>query len=214
MPRAPRHRLRPVAGIAGDPDRRQQALDWTRHTLNWAAMNEAQTGLLTVRTVDIDLSRPPMSELSRFLRHNDNRRQLQLVLEDLALPFYAVLGFILPFPVHGRVGLRRNRDTTTDAMALGEYDLAGDPVRIDLGTIKSSLASLKLQAPAMPEDQFIFFDLAVYATDSTGRPDDTAVTIGLGDDWAVEIGFRNPGTLPRGWPTGPEPRPPANRVAS
>jgi hypothetical protein len=107
-----------------------QALEWTRHPLQDEGASEF--GLMTVRSVDLDETRGPLSDLRGAINPGSTADQFEWVLEDLAFP---IGSDPLPIPSHFLVGLRRELKPGDDPA--GAYNVGG--LAVPLGGIASIL---------------------------------------------------------------------------
>lgn len=123
----------PSPTLNGDHESVEQALEWTRHTIDPAASllsgDPEYRGVLVIRTIDLDSRLSPLKELNEWLNSGQPQAdQIQFVLQDVVLPSFYML--ILPVPVHATLGIRRNiefGDRFEEA-----YSFAGAPVKIEL----------------------------------------------------------------------------------
>ncbi len=111
------------------PNRRDY-YEWAHNALDSFFSNPPVKGALGFRSLDVDLSLPPFSDLkSRLQTGAVNVDTLQLVMEDVVLPLFGVLG---PIPSHGTFGFRRK---ITDRGDIKEaYSFANAPVQIPFYT--------------------------------------------------------------------------------
>lgn len=117
------------------------AIEWARHRLDrW--LDPENPGVYTVRTLDLDTTRAPLDELVKRLKSED---PVELVLEDVALPIFSLL---LPYPTHGRAGLRRVQvQADEEAMTAWDHTLA--PIHLDFGDdYRLKIFRLLIQTPA------------------------------------------------------------------
>ena len=166
-------------------------LEWTRHTLNpldRLIPDARYSGVMTVRTVDLNSDRTPLKEIhERLNNERATNDQVAFVLEDIALPFWNIAGG-LPLPTHALFGLRRDieaGDSVDEA-----FDLTNAPV-IRLGDLRLIFEQLLLRTPASfdPLDQFLFLQMALLSGGDEA-PNDGTGTIGISDDWTVQLGWR------------------------
>jgi hypothetical protein len=119
--------------LKGDHRKVEQAIEWTRHTIEPSeALIPGDTnfrGVLAVRTIDLDSGLTPLKEFNEWLNSGQPQPgQIQFVLEDVVIPFFNIL--LLPVPIHGRLGIRRNiefGDRFEEA-----YSFASAPIKIDI----------------------------------------------------------------------------------
>jgi hypothetical protein len=146
------------------PNRREY-LEWTHNDIGAFVSNPPAAGALAFRSIDVDFSQPPFSDLRARCQdgavHIDN---LELVLEDVVLPVSVP---ILPIPSHGTFGFRRK---ITDRTDIGQaYSLSGAPVQIPMYRSGQSGgnggSSLTLQI-----EQFFFRTGDVNAMDPADQP--------------------------------------------
>jgi hypothetical protein len=146
------------------PNRREY-LEWTHNDIGSFVSNPPAAGALGFRSIDVDFSQPPFSDLRDRIQngavHIDN---LELVLEDVVLPVSVPL---LPIPSHGTFGFRRK---ITDRTDIGQaYSLSGAPVQIPLyGSPQqggNGGSALTLQA-----EEFFFRTGDVHAIDPADQP--------------------------------------------
>ena len=97
----------PYPTLSGAHTHREQALEWARHEIA-GGLGIGGTGLLTVRTLDLDHARDPLKQLVERFADPDAAASLEFVLEDLALP---VSAWLTPVPISTRS--RRMRATPT-----------------------------------------------------------------------------------------------------
>ncbi len=119
--------------LKGNHQKVEQAIEWTRHTIEPSeALIPGDTnfrGVMAVRTIDLDSGLTPLKEFNEWLNSGQPQPgQIQFVLEDIVIPFFNIL--LLPIPIHGRLGIRRNiefGDRFEEA-----YSFASAPIKIDL----------------------------------------------------------------------------------
>jgi hypothetical protein len=143
----------PSPRLAAGHSEREQALEWARHPLDGTAA--PGTGVLTVRTVDLDETAWPIAYfLGEANRLGPIENHVELVLEDLALPLVAESG-MLPFPSHGLAGLRRRLVQGGDPNE--EFGFGGTPVDVELTkNIHLLVEQLLVQSPGSQGEQFAF----------------------------------------------------------
>lgn len=146
----------PSPRLSSGHSEREQALEWARHPLDVTAA--PGTGVLTVRTVDLDESAWPIAYfLEKANGFGPIENRVDLVLEDLALPLVADGGMI-PIPSHGLAGLRRRVVQSTDPNEA--FGFGGSAVDIELTkSIHLLVDQLLVQSPSAPDEQFAFVKL-------------------------------------------------------
>jgi hypothetical protein len=185
----------PMLGVGPGDERHfgDQALEWTRHAL--VADESPEFGVITVRTVDLDETRPPLSDVHAKLNPSDAPEQrFEWVLEDLAFPIGTG-----PFPVpsHFLAGLRRDLKVGDDPD--GAFNLGGLAIPLEGAArllrfkylVIEQLLFRSVPSPALDpptEDrQFAFVALAL-VDDPTGAGH--GVTLEVTDEWTVLAGWR------------------------
>lgn len=179
----------PSPRLQGDHSEGEQTLEWTRHPIDRFSADATYTGILTVRTVDLDNARTPLKELSEKLNEGRSSNDpIEFVLEDIALPFFNITA--LPVPSHGLFGLRRMikfGDKPKEAFALSSA-----PAQFQLGDWRLLIEEFLLKTPASlkPLDQFIFVKMALLR----GKDPDAsyAGTVAFTDEWVFQIGLHLP----------------------
>ena len=188
----------PAPVMSSGHDSSEQALDWTRHSLEPPAIFGALGGgVLTMRTVDFHDGQPPFKELGN--NSNEERPEdahVELVAEDLAFP---MTSFGLPTPIHFTLGVRRRLDFGDDPF--GSYDLSGLPLKLRITSFARLLAdwliveqllvrSIKWSqlGDGTPESQFIF--LRALLSDNPDAQGSSG-TITVTDEWTIELGWRH-----------------------
>lgn len=116
------------------------AVEWARHRLDRWSLDSNAAGVYAVRTLDLDITRPPLDELVKRLKADG---PVELVLEDLALPVFSLL---VPYPVHGRAGLRRLLVNPNEE-AMMAWDHTQDPIHLDFGDYRLKIFRLLIQTP-------------------------------------------------------------------
>jgi hypothetical protein len=186
----------PLLGVGPGDERHfgDQALEWTRHPL--LEEGESEFGVVTVRTVDLDDTRAPLSDLRDEVNpQNTAERRFEWVIEDLAFPIGTDP---VPVPSHFMIGLRRQLGPGDDPA--GAYNLGG--LAIPLKGIARILRfnylvieQLLLRSVPSPDiaatdgdRQFAFLKLAL-VDDPTGKGN--GATIDLTDEWTVLVGWRH-----------------------
>jgi hypothetical protein len=146
------------------PNRREY-LEWAHNDVGSFISNPLAAGALAFRSIDVDFSQPPFSDLrvrcQQGAVHIDN---LELVLEDVVVPVTVPL---LPIPSHGTFGFRRK---ITDRTDIGQaYSLSGAPVQIPMYRSGQSGgnggSSLTLQI-----EEFFFRTGDIHAMDPADQP--------------------------------------------
>jgi hypothetical protein len=119
--------------LKGNHKKVEQAIEWTRHTIEPSeALIPGDTnfrGVLAVRTIDLDSGLTPLKEFNEWLNSGQPQPgQIQFVLEDIVIPFFNIL--LLPIPIHGRLGIRRNVEFGDRFEEV--YSFANAPIKIDI----------------------------------------------------------------------------------
>lgn len=109
------------------PNRRDY-LEWTHNDIGSFISKPAAAGAIGFRSIELDFSKPPLSDLKNRLKDGAvNTDTLEVVLENVVIP---VTVPILPIPSHGTFGFRRK---ITDKTDLGQaYSLSNAPVQIPI----------------------------------------------------------------------------------
>ncbi len=168
-------------------------LEWTRHEIPGGLGTEG-TGLITVRTVDLDHGRDPLKKVVERFHHQDvtpgggtqQSPDVEFVLEDVALP---VSSWLTPVATHGRFGLRRSvlqGDDTAEA-----YDLTLAPIELDLSSVvnwRLKIFRLLFETPST-----VVARMAVLFGDSEEK--NQAMVIDVSDSWLVEGAWLPPNPL-------------------
>jgi hypothetical protein len=184
--------LVPSPRLQGEHSEGEQALEWIRHPIDRLALDAKHTGVLTIRTVDFDTDFSPLKELVEWMNaERSNKDVVEFVLEDIALPFAGLIP--LPIPSHGLFGLRRKIEFGQSPDE--SYKFSGAPVKIKLGDEwRLLIDEFLIRSPAKfsppPPDQFIFVQMAFVRGDDDQKTH--AGTIGLTDEWTLQIGWRFP----------------------
>jgi hypothetical protein len=182
------------------PNRRDY-FEWTHNDIASFASNPPASGAVAFRSIDVDFSQPPFSDLRSRLQngaiHIDN---LELVLEDVVLPVSVPM---LPLPSHGTFGFRRKITDRTDINQA--YSLSGAPVQIQF---YSSTPKYEGDHPTdhgfkLQVEQFFFRTGDVHAIDPADQPQlqfqaeviwQAAIgpkggfTFGIDDEWTFTAG--------------------------
>jgi hypothetical protein len=186
---------------------RREYLEWTHNDPSSFASNPPAKGAVGFRSIDVDFSQPPFSDLRSRIQggavHIDN---LELVLEDVVVPISVP---VLPIPSHGTFGFRRKITDRSDITQA--YSLSGAPVQIPIyGSGEqggSGGSSLKLQV-----EKFFFQTGDIHATDPADLPQvqfqaalifqtttgqKMGPTMGIDDEWTFTAGMvLDPATTP------------------
>lgn len=185
--------LVPSPKLQGNHSEGEQALEWTRHSLVdrlRLPLDATYSGMITIRTVELDNSRAPLIELVNRMNYGRSNDDLvEFVLEDISLPFFSLTH--IPIPSHGQFGLRRKIKVGSDPNEA--FNLGDVPVQINLGDWRLMIDQLLFRTPATlnPLDQFIFVQMGLLF----GSDTDTAhaATLGITDEWTIQAGWRLPG---------------------
>lgn len=174
--------LVPYPTLTGDHTEHEQALEWVRHTLPAGVDG---TGLVTVRTLDLDHDRDPIRELQIRFDSEPSAPPLEFVLEDLALPVFSWLR-VAPVPTHGRFGLRRTVVQGGDEIEA--YDLSLAPLDIFLGGMvdwRLRVFRLLFESPdTLVARMAVLFGNDVY--------EDDALVIDISDGWLLQGAYLPP----------------------
>lgn len=181
--------LLPAPYLRGAHETEEVAIEWARHRLDRGTLESRFPGLYTVRTLDLDTTRPPLDELVKRLKADG---PVELVLEDLALPVFSLL---VPYPLHGRAGLRRlQAHADEEAMAAWDHTLA--PIHIDLGDYRLKIFRLLIQTP---EDDalrdVLDASLALVRLEREAEKvteSASALRLDVSDDGLIQLGFQLP----------------------
>jgi hypothetical protein len=166
----------PYPTLSGAHTEHEQALEWARHEIA-GGLGIDGTGLLTVRTLDLDHARDPLKQLIERFADSGQAANLEFVLEDLALP---VSAWLTPVPTHGRFGLRRA--VLQGGGEAEAYDLTLAPVEIDLSKVvdwRLKIFRLLFETPATAVAR-----MAVLFGDSP--EEDHALVIDVTDGWLLQ----------------------------
>jgi len=190
--------LWPTPHLAAPHPGDELAQDWARHSLESPLTTASLVpAVLSVRTIDVDDTRAPFDALAAHANGDrDEPHHIELVLEDVALPFNSPG---VPIPLHFTIGLRRRLEPGDDPA--GVFDLAGLPLHVKLTGLSRILSDylvieqlLVRSVPwsrigdGTPESQFIFLKAAL-ANDPGGAGAST--TIEISDEWTVLLGRRH-----------------------
>ena len=168
--------LLPYPTLSGAHTEHEQALEWARHVIV-GGLGIDGTGLVTVRTLDLDHSRDPLKQLVERFKDPDAAASLEFVLEDLALP---VSAWLTPVPTHGRFGLRRAVLQGGDEAEA--YDLTLAPIEIDLSKVVDW--RLKIFRLLFETPDTAIARMAVLFGDSVEK--DQALVIDVTDGWLLQ----------------------------
>jgi len=172
----------PYPTLRGAHTEHELALEWARHDIP-AGLGTEGTGLVTVRTLDLDHTRDPLRQLVERIAERDAADQLEFVLEDLALP---VSSWLTPVATHGRFGLRRAVRTGGDEAEAYDFTLA--PVELSLAAVvnwRLRIFRLLFESPAtvVARIAVVFGD----GLETWPEPnDDHSLVIDLTDDWLLQ----------------------------
>ncbi len=182
----------PSPKLAGNHTSGEQALEWTRHRLDQLSVSATCAGVLTARTVDLDADRSPFPELlakmnaGRSDKEGIDKRPVEFVLEDIALPFENITA--LPIPSHGQFGLRRRIEPNDSAEKAYQFDEA--PVSIALPwNWRLIIEEFWLKTPGKGDVQPCTFKAALLFGPGEDVPQ--AFTLGLTDEWTLQAGWRS-----------------------
>ena len=184
--------------ILPSPNRREY-LEWTHNDPGSFFSNPPAKGAIGFRSIDLDTSRPPLSDLAKRLGdgavHAD---KVDLVMEDVVLPA-VVPG--LPLPSHGTFGFRRKITEPSDIKAA--YALDGAPVEVKVyssgaqggnggTTLTLSIDEFffrtgQLHPVDLADLPQVQFKAALVYQNGTGPK--LAGTAGIDDDWTLAFGF-------------------------
>jgi hypothetical protein len=183
--------LLPYPTLSGAHTQHELALEWARHRIP-GGLGIDGTGLVTVRTLDLNHGRDPLRGIVERMTEPDTGTTearpllpVEFVLEDLALP---VSSWLTPVATHGRFGLRRT------VLELGDeaepYDMSLAPVTIDIGgpvDWQLKIFRLLFESPAT-----VVARMAVVFGDDEGEVpggvgnDDHAMVIDISDGWLLQ----------------------------
>jgi hypothetical protein len=152
------------------------ALEWRRHEIVGGLGSEG-TGLVTVRTLDLDHARDPIRQLVSRAVDTKAAADLEFVLEDLALP---VSAWLTPVPTHGRFGLRRAVLQGGDEVE--SYDLSQAPIEIVLSAGVDW--RLKIFRLIFETPDTVVARMAVLFGNSASN--DQAMVIDVSDGWLLQ----------------------------
>ena len=183
--------LLPYPELSGAHTRHELALEWARHRIP-GGLGIDGTGLITVRTLDLDHTRDPLRSLVERMAKPDTTSgetsaavPVEFVLEDLALP---VSSWLTPVATHGRFGLRRNVIEFGDDAE--PYDMSLAPITIDIGgpvDWQLKIFRLLFETPST-----VVARMAVVFGDDEGEVpggagnDDHAMVIDISDGWLLQ----------------------------
>ncbi|WP_327085605.1 hypothetical protein OIE66_25020 [Nonomuraea sp. NBC_01738] len=179
--------LLPYPVLSGAHTEHELPLEWARHTIPGGFGMEG-TGLITVRTLDLDHDRDPIKRLAeRFTRDNAaDETRVEFVLEDLALP---VAAWVTPVATHGRFGLRR---------AVLKGGDKGEPYDLDLAPVEVSLAKvvdwrLRIFRLLFESPGTLVARMAVLFGDSPEQ--DHALVVDVSDGWLLQGAWLPPAPI-------------------
>ncbi len=175
----------PYPTLSGAHTEHEQALEWARHDIP-GGLGIDGTGLITVRTLDLDHARDPLKQLVERFKDSDAAAGLEFVLEDLALP---VSAWLTPVPTHGRFGLRRAVLQGGDEAEA--YDLTLAPIEIDLSEVVDW--RLKIFRLLFETPDTVIARMAVLFGDST--EEDHALVIDVTDGWLLQGAWLPPNPI-------------------
>ena len=186
---------------------RIEYLEWLHNDPSSFLSNPPAKGAIGLRSIDLDYSKPPLSDLkSRLQGGSVNTDTLEIVLEDVVMPA-TVPG--LPIPSHGTYGFRRKITTPSDIPQA--YSFTNAPVQVQL--YKSSQQGGNGGTTVTLEiDSFLFRTGNIHAIDPADQPQlqfDTklifqsgtgpkiAGNTGIDDEWTLFAGISlDPSTTP------------------
>ncbi|MGA9732716.1 MAG: hypothetical protein WBQ83_18700, partial [Candidatus Acidiferrales bacterium] len=188
------------------PNRRDY-YEWAHNDLDSFFSNPPVKGALGFRSIDIDLSQSPFTDLRNRLQTGAvNVSTLELVMEDVVIPLFGVLG---PIPSHGTFGFRRKITDRGDIQQA--YSFTNAPLQIPLYS-SSGQGGNGGTALTLEVDDFFFQTGDVNAVDPNDQPQvlfDTALiyqttsgqkigaTVGVDADWLLNAGIvLDPTTTP------------------
>ncbi len=175
----------PYPKLTGPHTQHELPLEWTRHEIP-AAPGGGASGMITVRTVDLDHTREPVRSIISRIDDDTAASGLEFVLEDLALP---VSSWRVPIPMHGRFGLRRAVLQGGDDAEPYDFSLA--PVEVNLDAIvkwRLKIFRLLFETPATVNAR-----MAVLLGDS--EQEDHALVIDVTDGWLLQGAWLPPNPL-------------------
>lgn len=166
----------PYPALSGAHTEHELALEWARHPIS-GGLGVEGTGLITVRTLDLDHTRDPLKQLVDRFRDREAAAGLEFVLEDLALP---VSSWLTPVATHGRFGLRRAVLQGGDEAEA--YDLTLAPIEVDLSAVVDW--RLKIFRLLFETPDTVVARMAVLFGDSVEQ--NQAVEIDVSDGWLLQ----------------------------
>ncbi|MCI0618597.1 hypothetical protein L0244_36935, partial [bacterium] len=114
-----------------------------------------------MRTLDLDSGLTPLKEFNEWLNSGQPQPgQIQFVLEDIVIPFFSIL--LLPIPIHGRIGIRRNIEFGDRFEEV--YSFASAPIKIDLAGFLVLIEEFIIESvdpDAVEESQFGRVNVAI-----------------------------------------------------
>jgi hypothetical protein len=179
--------------LSGDHTPDELALEWARHEIPTGLGIEG-TGLVTVRTLDLDHQRDPLKQFLERARVTVTEASgtgpevadLEFVLEDLALP---VSAWLTPVATHGRFGLRRSVLIGGDEVEA--YDLNQAPLEVSLSSIvdwRLRFFRLLFESPST-----VVARMALLLGDNVAE--DPAIVIDVSDGWLLQASLIPPEPL-------------------
>ncbi len=146
------------------PNRRDY-YEWSHNALDSFFSNPPVKGAIGFRSLVVDLSQPPFSDLkSRLQTGAVNISTLEPVIEDVVIPLFGALG---PIPSHGTFGFRRKITDRGDIKQA--YSFSNAPVQIPLYS-SSGQGGNGGTALTLEVDDFFFQTGDVNAVDPADQP--------------------------------------------
>jgi hypothetical protein len=169
------------------------SFEWVRHTVEpWLPdLSGPLDGLFSCRTIDIDETLPPFSDIGNALNSSSNRDpEAEFVLDDLAVPFFSP--YVIPIPRHITVGIRRRLlDPTSIAQV---YAFSQAPVRVNLnadplfGFLIESLFYRSQPSEDLSTDLGLTFSALIFFSTDSGGP--YGFEISLAENYTPLLGYR------------------------
>jgi hypothetical protein len=186
---------------------RTEYLEWTHNDPGSFFSNPPAKGAIGFRSIDLDYSQPPLSDLKNRLQGGAvNADKLEIVLEDVVVPA-TVPG--LPIPSHGTFGFRRKITDPGDIQQA--YSFTNAPVQVQVYK-SSSQGGNGGTTLTLEVDSFFFRTGDVHAMDpgdlpqvqfstaliyQSGTGPKIAATTGIDDEWTLFAGIAlDPATTP------------------
>lgn len=186
---------------------RIEYLEWAHNDPSSFFSNPPAKGAIGFRSIDLDYSQPPLSDLKNRLQGGSvNTKDLEIVLEDVVIPA-TVPG--LPIPSHGTFGFRRKITDPSDISQA--YSFKNAPMQVQLYK-SSSQGGNGGTTLTLEVDTFLFRTGDVHAIDPADQPQVQfsiallyqtdhgpviAGTTGIDDEWTVFAGSAiDPSTTP------------------